>query len=109
MSLVLSWAGGLLYLRSCKTEALLKRFLEHGPDPNLGPPLIPQSDSVPSLNAGSTLNCAASVGIPEFFRCVAPGRREAREQSATAHGGSWLRIFGKVPDDAVLDWKRRRC
>lgn len=103
MSPVQSWAGGLLYLRSCKVAALLKWFLEHGTDPNLEPPLNPQPDIVPSPNAGSTLNCAASVGILEVFRRVAPGRRDARKQSATAHGGSWLRMFGKVLDDAVLD------
>ena len=50
-----------------KNEALLKWFLEHGADPNLGPPSNPQPDSVPVPNSGSTLNCAASVATPDVF------------------------------------------
>ena len=50
-----------------KNEMLLKWFLEHGADPNLGPPLSPQPDSTPIPNSGSSLNCAASVATPEVF------------------------------------------
>ena len=50
-----------------KNEPLLKWFLEHGADPNLGPPLSPQPDSTPVPNSGSSLNCAASVATPDVF------------------------------------------
>lgn len=50
-----------------KNEALLRWFLEHGADPNLGPPLSPQPDSTPVPKSGSTLNCAASVATPDVF------------------------------------------
>lgn len=50
-----------------KNEALIKWLLEHGADPNLGPPFNPQPDSAPVTNSSSTLNCAASVATPEVF------------------------------------------
>ena len=50
-----------------KNETLLKWFLEHGANPNLGPPLSQQPDSAPIPNSGSTLNCAASVATPKVF------------------------------------------
>lgn len=50
-----------------KNETLLKWFLEHGADPNLGAPLSAQPDSTPVPNSGSSLNCAASVATPEVF------------------------------------------
>ena len=53
-----------------KNETLLKWFLEHGADPNLGPPLSPQPNSTPIPNSGSSLNCAASVATPEIFELL---------------------------------------
>lgn len=50
-----------------KNPILLKYLLEHGADPNLGPPLSPQPDSQPIPSSGSTLNCAASVATPDTF------------------------------------------
>lgn len=50
-----------------KNESLLKWFLSHGADPNLGPPLSPQPDSAPLPDSGSALNCAASVATPQVF------------------------------------------
>lgn len=50
-----------------KNEAPLRWFLEHGADPNLGPPVDLRPDSAPVSNSGSAPNCAASVGTPEVF------------------------------------------
>lgn len=50
-----------------KNEALLGWLLEHGADPNLGPPVDHRPDSAPVSNSGSALNCAASVATPEVF------------------------------------------
>ena len=51
-----------------KKERLLKWLLEHGADPNLGPPPVdPQPDSAPVPSSGSALNCAASVATPQVF------------------------------------------
>ena len=53
-----------------KNEVLLKWFLAHGADPNLGPPPSPQPDSIPIPNSGSALNCAASVATPKVFELL---------------------------------------
>ncbi|KAF6225512.1 hypothetical protein HO133_009512 [Letharia lupina] len=80
-----------------KNEALLKWFLDHGADPNLGPPPSPQPDSAPVPDSGSTLDCAASAATPATFDLLLQHGAKLENSQALHMAAASQEDAGRIP------------